>query len=250
VSPQLSRLARERGLGLDVLVSSESSVAQALLRRPPRLLVAGPFTAVPAFALAAELPQTLVLTAGQSTGAPQSNLAALGYAPEPAFQEAGRLAAAAGGSCLVGVLAPPGSGAAAAFREGFSAAGLPQRLREREVPLNADRARLRGVIDELHAQGVRLFVVALRALTPQCLELLEGRDSVAVVESQESSGAFADVVQASIEPDWAAAVAAALDRGGDPAPSGGLVLPGRLVVSQRGANGWRCRDAASAAPPP
>jgi hypothetical protein len=230
---------------------------------------------VPVSALAAALPDTIVLSpgagpaaAGRAAGRP--NVATLRYAPEGAFAEAGRRAAEAGGSCLVAIIAAPGSGAAAAFREGFGGGGAgprgggaretqqtpgpqdaQQRLRERIVAANADRARLRSALDELHAEGARLFVVAMGTLTPLCLEMLEGRGSLAVVEGQEASGAFAEVVQASVEPDWAAAIAAALDRPARPGDAGDgtdLELPGRLVVSQRGAGGWLCgREASPAA---
>ncbi len=247
VEPELKRLARERGLALDILVSSDAAVPAALLRSRPRLLLAGPLTVAPAPAIAAALPQTLVLAPGPAPDPRQENLVVLRYAPESGFEEAGRRAAAAVGTCLVGILAAPGSGAAAAFRVGFAAGGQEERLREREVAVNADRALLRRVVDELHAEGVRLFVVALRALTPMCLELLEGRGSLAVVEAQEASGAFSQLVQASVEPDWAGAVASALDRRDEAASSGAVVLPGRLAVSQRGAGGWLCGAASSTA---
>lgn len=249
VEPALSRLARERGLGLEVLVTADGGAPPALLRAPPRLVVAGPTAAPSASALASALPQTLVLAPGPAASAQPrpANLAALRYEPRAAFEEAGRRAAEAGGGCPVGILAPAGSSSAAAFRDGLAAAGAQQRLRERTVAANADRAQLRAAVDELHADGVRLFLVALRGLTPACLELLEGRDSLAVVEAQEASGAFADVVQATVEPDWAAAVATALDRGGEAAP-GVIMLPGRLVICARGAAGWRCRGSETGSP--
>ncbi len=242
VEPALGRLARRRSLGLEVRLTAETGVPQALLRRPPRLLLVGPTTAPSAAALAEALPGTLVVAPGPASApsARPANLVLLRYAPQEAFKEAGRLAAAAGGVCPVGILAPAGSSGAAAFRSAFEAAGSPQRLRERAVPPNADRARLRAAVDELYAEGVRLFLVALRTLTPACLELLEGRDCLAVVEAQESSGAFAEVVQASVEPDWARAVESVLDRQGE-APSPALAA--RLVVSERGEAGWLCRGA-------
>jgi hypothetical protein len=110
------------------------------------------------------------------------------------------------------------------------------------VDAASDRTELRRAVDDLIAQGVRLFLVALRSATPQCLELLEGRGSLAVVEGQETSEAFAAVVLATVEPDWGAAVEAALGPAAEWRASGEIRLPGRLVVSRKLAPGapWPC----------
>ncbi len=191
---------------------------EALRRRPPALLLAGPPAAPSAAAIASALPGTLVLVAGPVQGARAANVAVLRYSPEEAFAEAGRRAAAAGPDCVVGVLAPAASGAASAFREGFLSTGAPARLRERTIAASSDRTELRRAVDDLFAQGVRLFLVALRSATPQCLEMLEGRG--VLLSSKDRRRARRS--RPSFSPRWSRTGAPRSKRRSHPQRSGGL----------------------------
>ena len=239
----LEQLAARRGMTLQVVSAPAPREAEPLLRgiarqSPPRqVLLLTPFP-VDAEGLGAEFPRTVFirLAAAATEQRLPPNWIVVRFDRREAFRRAGGLVAgllsgAAEGKAAV-VLGDPGPRTledAAAFGEGFARVLDPSRLVERELPartvggeggLQDDPRGIRPLLEGLHREGVRFFLLKAYAANEAGLETVARLGAAAVVEDWQASRVRPEAVLLSVEPDLRGALERALAAAADLAAAG------------------------------
>jgi hypothetical protein len=167
-----------------------------------------------------------ILLGGISVTDLPPNTVSLRFDRRNAFRAAG---AAAGMAVKDGAAAGPGAGAAGAriavllspspvlepievdaFSEGVARVLDGSRPLVRMVTERVDKPTVKTVIEEMHKEGVEIFLLGMGALDAWALEVLKGTGGSAVVGDWSSSGAFPRQVFLSVEEDLAGGIGRAL----------------------------------------
>lgn len=142
---------------------------------------------------------------------------AAGFAAGESVHEGARGNVSAALGARVAILLTATSELTAAEMEGF-ASGVAEALEGARPTVRAlegaDRAAVKTAIEQMRAQGVEIFLLAMGSLDPWCLEVLRGAGGSAVVSDWESSGAFPAQVFLSVEQDIPGGISRALSLAG------------------------------------
>jgi hypothetical protein len=227
--------------------SPADQLSAALKGRTFHAVVVGPLLSLDWNAYAPQHPRTVFVLVGAAAPVnPPPNVLALFYDRRSAFRAAGTAA----GVSVRGGSAGPGAGALAAriavllsaapslddgetesFAQGVAQALDGARPVVRVLGEHVDRATLKTAIEEMHRQGVQVFLLGMGSLDAWALEVLQGSGGSAVVADWASSGAFPAQVFLSVEEDIPGGIARALARVGRVSSVRG---PVRLVSGRAG----------------
>jgi basic membrane lipoprotein Med (substrate-binding protein (PBP1-ABC) superfamily) len=199
-------------------------LAQDVSAGPFRTVVVGPLLSYEWEGYVTQSPRTrfILIGEGDADELPPNAVAlvfdrarafnATGFAAGESVREGARGDAAAALGTRVAILAST-SALTAAEMEGFSS-GVAEALEGARPSVRvlegADRAAVKASIEQMRAQGVEMFLLAMGSLDPWCLEVLRDAGGCAVVSDWESSGAFPAQVFLSVEEDIPGGISRAL----------------------------------------
>jgi hypothetical protein len=216
-------------------------LAQDVTAGPFRTVVVGPLLSYEWKGYAAQSPRTRFILIGDNDadGLPPNVVALLfdrtrafnaaGFAAGVSVRERARGDMAAALGARIAILSTSTSALTAAEMEGF-ASGVAEALGGDRPSVRAlegaDRAAVKSAIEQMRAQGVEMFLLAMGNLDPWCLEVLRDAGGCAVVSDWESSGAFPAQVFLSVEEDIPGGVSRALSLAGP----GTRAVPGPMRI--------------------